>query len=192
LKKYLFLLLALILLLGGVYSGYHFFKIELKARVAQILLQHAWNKSLIEGNSIKPWPSFDGTLIFKLEIPQHHISQIVLKGTSGMALAYGPSFHEESFLPSTNKITAISSHRDSHGNYIKNLQIGDILKLQDINGNLYIYKIEEFIIINIKEEIMINNNNRMLLITCYPFDTILSGTPFRYIVSAKNLEINNS
>ena len=189
-KRKFSILLLVFLLAGGGYFSFQAIKIEVKATVAQVLLDHAWNKSLKENKPYKPWSSFDGSPILKLEIPRYNISQIVLEGTSGQALAFGPAFHQESFLPSSNKITAISSHRDSHGEYIKNLEIGDILKLQDLDNNWHTYKIEEFLIVNVKEAVTINKRNRLLLITCYPFEALLSGTPLRYIVSAIN--INNT
>ena len=185
-------LLALLLLAGGGDFSFQAIKIEVKAKLSQVLLEYTWNKSLKENKSYKPWPSFDGIPILKLKIPRYNISQIVLEGTSGQALAFGPGFHKESFLPVENKITAISSHRDSHGKYIKNLVIGDILKLQDLDNNWHTYKIEEFLIVNVQEEIKINKKSRLLLITCYPFDALLSGTPLRYIVSAKNIDNLNS
>jgi len=185
-------LLALLLLAGGGYFSFKAIKIEVKAKVAQVLLDYTWNKSLKENKPYKPWPSFDGSPILKLEIPRYNISQIVLEGTSGQALAFGPAFHQESFLPSSNKITAISSHRDSHGEFIKNLEIGDILKLQDLDNNWHTYKIEEFLIVNVKDAVTINKRNRLLLITCYPFDDLLSVTPLRYIVSAINIDNLNS
>jgi len=185
-------LLALLLLAGGGYFSFKAIKIEVKAKVAQVLLDYTWNKSLKENKPYKPWPSFDGSPILKLEIPRYNISQIVLEGTSGQALAFGPAFHQESFLPSSNKITAISSHRDSHGEFIKNLEIGDILKLQDLDNNWHTYKIEEFLIVNVKDAVTINKRNRLLLITCYPFDDLLSVTPLRYIVSSIKIDNLNS
>jgi sortase A len=190
LKRKFSILLLVFLLAGGGYFSFQAIKIDVKATVAQVLLDYTWNKSLKENKPFKPWSSFDGSPILKLEIPRYNISQIVLEGTSGQALAFGPAFHKESFLPSSNKITAISSHRDSHGEYIKNLEIGDILKLQDLDNNWHSYKIEEFLIVNVKDAVTINKRNRLLLITCYPFDALLSGTPLRYIVSAIN--INNT
>ena len=185
-------LLALLLLVGGGYFLFQAIKIEVKAKIAQGLLEYTWNKSLRENKTYKPWPSFDGSPILKLEIPLYNISQIVLEGTSGQALAFGPAFHKETYLPSSNNITAISSHRDSHGEYIQNLKIGDILKLQDLDKKWHTYKIEEFLIVNVDEDININKINRLLLITCYPFDAILSGTPLRYIVSAKKINLDLS
>lgn len=162
--------------------------IEIKAKVAQVLLQRAWHQTLKTGQNYRPWPSFDGVPIMRLAIPQHNINQIVLKGTSGQALAFGPTFHEESFLPQEKKVTIISSHRDSHGIFIKKLQLGEEIKIQDTDNHWHTYTIDNFFVINVQKEkiAMDRNQDRLLLITCYPFDAIRSSTPLRYIVSAKN------
>ena len=180
------LLLVVLLLTGGGYFSYEGLKIEVKAKVAQILLKRAWHQTLKTGKKYQPWSSFDGVPIMRLIIPQHNINQIVLKGTSGQALAFGPSFHEESFLPQDQKVTIISSHRDSHGNYIKKLKLGEKIKLQDEKGNWHTYIINKFFTINVKKETFTikTNEQRLLLITCFPFSSLQSDTPFRYIVSA--------
>ena len=185
------LLLVVLLLIGGGYFSYQGLKIEIKAKVAQVLLQRAWNQTLKTGQNYRPWPSFDGVPIMRLVIPQHNINQIVLKGTSGQALAFGPAFHEESFLPQEKKITIISSHRDSHGIFIKKLQLGEEIKIQDADNHWHTYTIDNFFVINVQKEkiTMDSNEDRLLLITCYPFDAIRSGTPLRYIVSAKKYTI---
>ena len=186
-RKASILILILLLLIGGGYFAFEGLKIELKAKVAQVLLQHAWHKTLKTGKYYQPWPSFDGNPILLLEIPSHNISQIVLNGTSGQSLAFGPSFHEESFLPHEQKVTIISSHRDTHFVYLKELQLGEEIKLQDQNKKWHTYIIDDFLIINVQEEkiAMENNDQHLLLVTCYPFDAIRSGTPYRYVVSAK-------
>ena len=186
-RKAIILSLIFLLVIGGGYFAYEGLKIELKAKVAQVLLQHAWNKTLQTGKYYQPWPSFDGKPILLLEIPSHNISQIVLSGTSGQSLTWGPSWHLESFLPHEQKVTIISSHRDSHGVYIKKLQLGEEIKLQDQYKKWHSYIIDDFFIINVQEEkiTMENNDQHLLLVTCYPFDEIRSGTPYRYVVSAK-------
>jgi len=185
------LLLVVLLLTGGGYFSYQGLKIEIKAKVAQVLLQRAWHQTLKTGQNYRPWPSFDGVPIMRLVIPQHNINQIVLKGTSGQALAFGPAFHEESFLPQEKKITIISSHRDSHGIFIKKLQLGEEIKIQDADNHWHTYTIDSVFVINVQKEkiAMDRNEDRLLLITCYPFDAIRSGTPLRYIVSAKKYTI---
>ena len=186
-KRYILLLLALIFLLGGGYFGYQFFKIELKARVAQVLLQYAWHKTIKTGEDQRPWRSFDGTPILRLSIPRHEVDQIVLAGTSGQALAFGPAFHKESKLPGVGGTTVLSSHRDSHGVYIKQLQKGDTIKLQDRFQEWHSYTIENFSILNVKTDTISTTNTKemLLIITCYPFNAISAGTPYRYVVSAK-------
>ena len=190
-KRKLSILFLVFLLLGGGYFSYQAIKIDLKAQVAQILLNHAWQQSLKNGEGTQPWPSFDGRAIFKLEIAKHQISQIVLDGTSGQSLAFGPGFHSESHLPRMNRTTAISSHRDSHGNFIKNLVVGDEIRLQDLHKKWHYYIVKDFFIINVHDQYQITNTKGLLLITCYPFNAITSGTPLRYIVSARKVTKNN-
>jgi len=186
LKRSLILLLASVLLLGGGYFGFQLFKIELKARVAQTLLQYAWHKTIKTGEDQRPWKSFDGVPVLRLTIPRHAVDQIVLAGTSGQALAFGPAFHEESKLPGTGGTTVLSSHRDSHGIYIKQLQKGDTIKLQDRFKQWHSYTVEDFSILNVKTDTISTTNAKevLLIITCYPFNALTSGTPLRYVVSA--------
>ena len=70
-KRKLSILFLVFLLLGGGYFSYQAIKIDLKAQVAHILLKHAWQQSLKNGEGAPPWPSFDGRPIFKLEIAKH-------------------------------------------------------------------------------------------------------------------------
>ena len=185
-KRSLTLVLASLLLFGGVYFCFQFFKIELKARVAQTLLQYAWHKTIKTGESQRPWKSFDGKPLLRLIIPRHKVDQIVLAGTSGQVLAFGPGFHEESKLPGDGGTIVLSSHRDSHGVYIKQLKKGDIIKLQDRLQKWYSYTIEDFEILNVKTDTISTTDARelLLIITCYPFNSITSETPLRYVVSA--------
>ena len=191
-KRKLSILFFVFLLLGGGYFSYQAIKIDLKAKIAQILLNHAWQQSLKNGEGAQPWPSFDGRPIFKLVITKHQVSQIVLDGTSGQSLAFGPGFHSETHLPYMNKTTAISSHRDSHGNFIKKLIVGDEIQLQDLHKQWHYYIVDDFFIINVHDQKQITNTKSLLLITCYPFNAITSGTPLRYIVSARKIIKNNT
>jgi len=180
-------------LLGGVYFCFQFFKIELKARVAQTLLQYAWHKTIKTGEDQRPWKSFDGVPVLRLMIPHHKVDQIVLAGTSGQSLAFGPAFHEESNLPGKGGTTVLSSHRDSHGVYIRQLKKGDMIKLQDRFQKWYSYTIEDFYILNVKTETISTTDVKevLLIVTCYPFNGLTSDTPLRYVVSASQNLGNN-
>ena len=188
-RKQFLVILSAILAIAGLIFLFLAFKIEIKARVAQYLLNNAWNKTIETGDEYEPWPGFDGYPILKLSIPKFKLQQIVLSNTSGQSLAFGPSFHPETYLPKENKITAISSHRDSHGYYIRDLKINDFVILEDKDNNKFTYKVKNFKIINVEDKDLQFNkkNSQLLLITCYPFDAVISGTNLRYIVFSERI-----
>ena len=188
-RKQLLVILSAILAIAGLIFLFLAFKIEIKAKVAQYLLNNAWNKTIETGDDYEPWPGFDGYPILKLSIPKFNLQQIVLSNTSGQSLAFGPSFHPETYLPKENKITAISSHRDSHGYYIRDLKINDFVILEDKEDNKFTYKVKNFKIINVEDKDLQFNkkNSQLLLITCYPFDAVISGTNLRYIVFSERI-----
>jgi sortase A len=185
-RKISILLLIFLLLAGGGYFAVAAFKIEIKARLAQVLLQHAWHKTIKTGEDQRPWKSFDGVPILRLTIPSHEVDQIVLAGTSGQALAFGPAFHKESVLPGEGGTTVLSSHRDSHGVYIRQLQKGDAIRLQDRSRKWHSYTVEDFATLNVKTDTIsaADAGETLLIVTCYPFNALASGTPLRYVVSA--------
>ena len=186
-KRKINILLLCLLLAGGGYFALEAFKIEIKAKVAQVLLKHSWEKTLKSGNFQQPWSSFDGNPILFLHIPKHDITQVVLQGTSGQSLAFGPSFHGESFLPFEKGTTVISTHRNTHGLFIKKLIKGDLIKLQDQYNKWHSYIVNDLFILDVNKDMIYlsEQDERLLIITCYPFDTLISGTPYRYVVSAK-------
>ena len=188
-RKQLLVILSAILAIAGLIFLFLAFKIEIKAKVAQYLLNNAWNKTIETGDEYEPWPGFDGYPILKLKFPKFKLQQIVLSNTSGQSLAFGPSFHPETYLPKENKITAISSHRDSHGYYIRDLKINDFVILEDKEDNKFTYKVKNFKIINVEDKDLQFNkkNSQLLLITCYPFDAVISGTNLRYIVFSERI-----
>jgi len=188
-RKQLLVILSAILAIAGLIFLFLAFKIEIKAKVAQYLLNNAWDKTIETGDEYEPWPGFDGYPILKLSIPKFKLQQIVLSNTSGQSLAFGPSFHPETYLPKENKITAISSHRDSHGYYIRDLKINDFVILEDKEDNKFTYKVKNFKIINVEDKDLQFNkkNSQLLLITCYPFDAVISGTNLRYIVFSERI-----
>ena len=189
LRKQLLVILSSILAIAGLIFLFLAFKIEIKAKVAQYLLNNAWDKTIETGDEYEPWPGFDGYPILKLSIPKFNLQQIVLSNTSGQSLAFGPSFHPETYLPKENKITAISSHRDSHGYYIRDLKINDFVILEDKEDNKFTYKVKNFKIINVEDKDLQfdKKNSQLLLITCYPFDAVISGTNLRYIVFSERI-----
>jgi sortase A len=67
-----------------------------KAAVAQVLLERAWARAEAGEPAPKPWPWADIAPIAKLDVPRLHQHTIVLEGTSGAALAFGPGHMQNS------------------------------------------------------------------------------------------------
>src|SRR3569833_1824735 len=61
-----------------------------KACLAQVLLVGAFNESGATGRAVKPWSWADTWPVARIEVRRIGASAIVLDGTSGQALAYGP------------------------------------------------------------------------------------------------------
>jgi len=159
--------------------------IQTKAIIAQQLLNHSWNLTLKHSGKNKPWPWADTWPVAKLTVPQHDIEQIVLAGDSGSSLAFGPGYSFASARPNTTGTTMISAHRDTHFNFLGNLKLNDEIMVQTPVKTVTYH-------VN-KTQIVDSNNftittdfhkNSLILVTCYPFDSITTDGPLRYIVYA--------
>lgn len=155
--------------------------IPLKAELAQVLLQHSWDMQK-KGRDKKPWPWADTHALAKLKVPRLQVEQIVLAGSSGRNLAFGPTL-SESGLRLQDWI--INGHRDTHFRFLQDLQRGDQLRLETAAG-IKTFTVDTLEVIDSREYdlVMEPGLSRLSLVTCYPFDTITSGGPLRYVVTA--------
>ena len=90
--------------LAGMLSVAHGAWIPAKAKFAQVLLEDAWQKTLITQQPIKPWPWADTWPVGRLSAPAQNQSLIVLAGASGEALAFGPGHLSRSATPGSEEI----------------------------------------------------------------------------------------
>jgi sortase A len=164
-----------------------------KAIIAQQLLNHSWELTLKDSafNKHKPWSWADTWPVAKLSVPKHHIEQIVLAGDGGNSLAFGPGYSLASAMPNTTGTTVISAHRDTHFTFLKNIKIDEILHLQTVDQTES-YRIYDLQIIDSKDYSISNNHdhNRLILVTCYPFEAFSSGGSLRYLVFAEQTSLN--
>ena len=68
--------------------------IHAKALVAQVLLERAFTGTIASGRATKPWSWADTWPVARIEVKRLHASAIVLAGSSGQALAFGPGHVE--------------------------------------------------------------------------------------------------
>ncbi|NVK21913.1 MAG: class GN sortase [Kangiellaceae bacterium] len=185
LKRNTVLVVLLAISLSAFGKGFY---IKGKAIVAQVLLEQAWQETLKTQQTVKPWSWADTFPIAKLNIPTLNIEQIVLSGASGRNLAFGPGLLLSSDSPEKQGYSIIGGHRDTHFKFLKELKIGQKVFLQDKDGNMHQYEITTTEIHNIEtDKILDRGENQLTLVTCYPFDTLETGGPLRYLVHAEKL-----
>ena len=172
-----FIIIAVLLVANSAF-------IHFKAYAAQYLLKQAWQQTEVNKN-IKPWPWADTWPVLKLGFPSLNEKQIVLAGDSGNALAFAPGLSYASVSPGEEGTVLISAHRDTHFSVLQQLNPTEEIVLEDTQGNLFTYKITNIEVININEqEITQTDFERLLLVTCYPFEQAQNQTPLRYVIEA--------
>lgn len=178
--------IVLILLLSGGFLLANGYWIRAKAVLAQLLLQHAWQETVVTGAISKPWPWADTWPVARLEVPRLGIDLIVLEGESGEVLAFGPGHLPASSAPGTGGHTIVAGHRDTSFRFLQDLQQGDLLLLHTAGGRLERYRIRECLVQNAATLYFEESAGPALtLLTCYPFDGLRSGTPLRFLVLAQ-------
>jgi len=156
-----------------------------KARLAQFLLQRAWSRTQAGEARAKPWPWADTWPVARLTVPSRHIDLIVLNGAYGRTLAFGPGYAESSALPGQPGTTILTGHRDTHFRFLKELEEQDEILIETADGLRRRYLMLDRRIVDQSAGIgLVGDSDRLVLVTCYPFDAIVPGGPLRYVVTA--------
>jgi sortase A len=158
-----------------------------KAGLAQLLLQRAWSRTLAGEDAAKPWPWADTRPVARLMVPRLGIDQILLEGAYGRTLAFGPGYLESSARPGEQGVTVLTGHRDTHFSFLKRLEQNDEIVIEMATGDERHYLVQETRILDSRTaSIELDEpQNRIVLVTCYPFNAIDPGGPLRYVVIAE-------
>ena len=176
-------LLAVVCFTAAVFS-FDALWIPVKAELAQHLLERAWLRTLAGEPNAKPWPWADTRAIAILEVPRLGLREIVLEGSSGRNLAFGPTLVNTGRLDqSSDRI--LSGHRDTHFSFLKELKTGDLLRLRTTT-EIRDYRVSwQEAVDSRQQQLVIDDSvDRLTLLTCYPFDTTSAGGPLRWVVTA--------
>lgn len=182
--------LGLVLVLGGLWQVGWAGWIHAKAMLAQVLLERAWDRTLAGERGVRPWPWADTHPVARLEVPALGQSQIVLAGASGRTLAFGPAHLDGTAPPAGPGHAVLSGHRDTHFRFLRNLQSGMVLNLQNSKGEWWRYEVTGSDVIDARLARLAPDSGRsaLTLVTCYPFDTPVPGGPLRFLVYARGLD----
>ncbi|WP_439816273.1 class GN sortase [Zavarzinia sp. CC-PAN008] len=172
-------LLGLILLAQGLY-------IPVKAIVAQVLLEQAFAESLATGDPVRPWPWADTVPVARLSVPRLGESAIVLAGSSGQALAFGPALVEGSAKPGDPGTAVLAAHRDTHFAFLRHVAVGDLVDVTRGDGGRATFRVTGTRIVRWDASGLVGSGGppRLVLATCWPFDSLVQG-PYRYVVEAE-------
>lgn len=173
----------IILGLGGLIFIIQATWMPAKAQLGQLLLERNWQQIQAGNSPGSPWPGADIQTIAQLDIPSLDISQIIVNGQQGKNLAWAPGLVSAG-LPGMSD-TVISAHRDSHFNFLQNLHTGDQLLLTTSNNN-HAYQVVSLEVVDssLSQLELRADGKHLILTTCYPFDTLQTGGPLRYVVTA--------
>lgn len=180
---------ALALIALGLGLGAHGAWIPAKAALAQVLLDRAWAEARAGNAAATPWPWADIAPVAAISVPRLGARRIVLGGTSGEAMAFGPG-HMSNTAPLGEAGTAvIAGHRDTHMRFVRDLVPGDAIELETADGRRLGYAVIGTSVVDagasgLDPEVAGPTGGRLALVTCYPFDGIVGG-PLRYLVLAE-------
>jgi sortase A len=171
-------LLGFILFSQGAY-------IHAKALLAQILLQQAFAETIATGHPTKPWSWADTWPVARIEVKRIGASAIVLAGSSGQALAFGPGHVELTPDAGERGVAVYSAHRDTHFRFLRDVAIGDEIDVTRSDGRTFRYRADGTSVVRFDASGIdpLSRNYELVLSTCWPFDALTSG-PDRYLLHA--------
>lgn len=160
--------------------------VPVKAALAQILLDRAFDQSLTTHRARKPWPWADMAPVARLSVPRLGLTRTILDAGSGQAMAFAPTLLPTGAAPGTPGVTVIAAHRDTHFRFLAELRPGDVVAVQSLDGATRRYRITGSEVVRWDNFAVPEDgfDNLLALSTCYPFGALGHG-PLRYVVWAK-------
>jgi sortase A len=162
-----------------------------KAWLAAGLIESAWQATLVSGTPTRPWPWADTWPVGRLQVPGRGVERLVLHGASGRTLAFGPAWDSASEPPGAAGVVLLDGHRDTHFRFLADLAPGEPLRLVGLDGTRD-YVVDATRVIDVRHDRLVDPGavDALLLVTCYPFDTLRTGGPLRYVVTARRADVS--
>ncbi|HMM89561.1 class GN sortase [Bradyrhizobium sp.] len=159
--------------------------IHAKALLAQVLLERAFAQTIATGHETKPWSWADTWPVARIEVKRLGAHAVVLAGSSGQALAFGPGHVERTPDAGVRGVAVYSAHRDTHFAFLKNLVIGDEIEVTRGDGGSFRYRVDGTSVVRFDDSGIdpLADGYKLVLSTCWPFEALTPG-PERYLVHA--------
>jgi sortase A len=156
-----------------------------KAVLAQILLDRAFAAEIASGAGVKPWGWADTWPVARITVPRLSTQAIVLAGSSGQALAFGPGHVERTPNAGDPGTAVYAGHRDSHFAFLSKIREHDEIVLTRQDGTIRRFRVTGMEVVrwNSSGIDATAAGRHLALVTCWPLGSILPG-PLRYVVHA--------
>ena len=163
--------------------------IHAKGYLAQQLIARAWSEGREGDVPRRPWPGADLRPVARLSVPSREVDLYVLDNASPRALAFGPALVGGTAAPGSAGNSVIVAHRDTHFAFLQRLQPDDVIEVESLRGVHARYRVREATVVERHETRVLDaaDSAQLTLITCWPFDAVMPGTPWRYVVIADRL-----
>ncbi|MGQ0676816.1 MAG: class GN sortase, partial [Rhodospirillales bacterium] len=163
--------------------------IHAKAWAAQLLIHRAWAAARNGERETPPWPWADTYPVARLTVPELRVDQIVLAHASGRTLAFGPAQLDGSAAPGRPGVAVLTGHRDTHFAFLEKLRPGDTAELELPSGAAHRFRVVEKRVVHADRARLPaateDGGSWLVLATCWPFDALDPGTPWRYLAAAR-------
>jgi sortase A len=165
-----------------------------KAFIAQQLIGTAWQRVQAGDLDAKPWRWADTRPVAKLTLGSGTRALLVLEGSSGRNLAFGPVHDPASVLPGQWGNSVIEGHRDTHFSALRDLRLGDRVRIELPDGRRASFAVTHLQVVDSRRSRIALDSEapRLTLVTCYPFDAVRPGGPLRYVVTADWIANDNA
>ncbi len=159
--------------------------IHAKAVLAQILLSRAFAAEIASGAVVKPWSWADTWPVARIDVPRLRASAIVLAGSSGQALAFGPGHLARTPEAGEPGIAVYAAHRDTHFAFLGRLAPGDAVVVTRRDGKVVRFRVARAEVVRWDASGIDPDapGRHLALVTCWPIGSVLPG-PLRYVVHA--------
>lgn len=126
-----------------------------------------------------------GGLIGRLEIPRIALSAMVVEGDDEKTLDRAVGHLPDTALPWEAGNSALAGHRDSFFRPLKDVRVGDEVRLTSPHGT-FVYRVTEAFVTVPTDVGVLDSRGKaeITLVTCYPFNYV-GAAPKRYIVRAE-------
>jgi sortase A len=166
--------------------------IHAKAVLAQVLLERAFTETIASHHPVKPWSWADTWPVARIAVKRLNASVIVLAGSSGQALAFGPGHVELTPDAGERGVAVYSAHRDTHFRFLRKVAVGDEIDVTRSDGRTIRYRADATGIVRYDRSGIdpLAAGYELVLTTCWPFDALTPG-PERYILHATMIAPNS-